>query len=321
MQQPDHQGRRDSAVVNPVVSGQHARTWTEVLAGARRYMLLRPVLFSTLFALLVLHWVAPSAFDLGTLILLLGIYLVAVGSGGLEAARLSGSGGDRRRQERLAEDALRRAGRLQSHLDPCSATDDVINRLLASTTDPRRLVILAADDVEDALRAVYKHYTEAERMAGTSNGVDLPMIFQVQELIYRGLLPPDVYETAEPILALREIAQGPRSQITQQVARDVARVTQAIILRIQSMGIRIQPARAQLMWLRHDVDEADDDPMRDSQREQELRGADMAPPDDANPANPAYLAASVAKDRTGQDAAWRDPRSRLGAQPTSDSLP
>jgi hypothetical protein len=320
VQQPNHPTRGDSAVVNRVVQRQHGQTGAELLATARRYLLLRPTLFGTLLLLLLLHLVAPSAFDLGTLMLLLGIYLVAVGSGGLEAARLSGTGGDRRRQERLAEDALRRAGRLQSNLDPCSATDDVVNRLLASTSDPRRLVITAADEIEGALRAVYKHYTEAERMAGTSNGTDLPLILQVQELIYRGLLPPDIYETAEPILSLREIAQGPRSQISQAVARDVARVTQAIILRIQSMGIRIAPPRAPLTWLRHDVDEADDDLSRDGQRELESQGADSNPVDDIDPANPALFATPLVKDRAGQDATWRDPRSRLGTHPTTDSF-
>jgi hypothetical protein len=283
-------------------------------------MLLRPVLFGTLLALLLLHWIAPSAFDLATLFLLLGIYLVAVGSGGLEAARLSGTGGDRRRQERLAEDALRRAGRLQSHLDPCSATDDVVNRLLAATRDSRRLVILAADEVEDALRAVYRHYAEADRMAGTSNGTDVPLIFQVQELIYRGLLPPDVYETAEPILTLRDIAEGPRSQISPQVARDVARATQAIILRIQSMGIGIQPSRTPLTWIRHDMDDADDDPYRDSHGDLDSRAGDAALDDDES-ANPAYLGAPSPRDRMSQDAVRRDARSRLAAPTTTDPLP
>jgi hypothetical protein len=255
-------------------------------------------------------------------VLLFCIYLVAMGPGGLEMARLSGSGGDRRRQERLAEDALRRAGRLQSHLDPCSATDDVINRLLAATTDPRRLVMLAAEEVEEALRAVYRHYAEAERMAGTSNGTDVPLIFQVQELIYRGLLPPDVYETAEPILNLREIAEGPRSQISQQVARDVARVTQAIILRIQSMGIRIQPARAPLTWLRPDGDDPDDDAVRGNQRDLESRAVDALAPIDAEPAGSAVLAAPAAtRERPGSDGVRRDTRARLGTQASTDPLP
>ncbi len=319
MQQPDHPARRDPATAGPVVHRQHAEAGADLLTTMRRYMLMRPVLFGTLLVLLVLHWMAPSAFDMGTLLLLLGIYLLAVGSGGLEAARLSGSGGDRRRQERLAEDALRRAGRLQSHLDPCSATDDMVNRLLAATTDARRLVILAAEEVEDALRAVYRHYTEAERMAGTSSGTDLPLIFQVQELIYRGLLPPDVYETAEPILTLRDIAAGPRSQISQQVARDVARATQAIILRIQSMGIRIQTVRAPLTWLRHDVDEADDDPLRDAQRDLEQRAAE--PVLDDEPTNAAYFGATAAKDRVGQDPVRRDARPRLGTPTSTDPVP
>jgi hypothetical protein len=159
-------------------------------------------------------------------------------------------------------------------------------------------------------------------MAGTSNGTDLPLIFQVQELIYRGLLPPDVYETAEPILTLREIAEGPRSQMAPQVARDVARVTQAIILRIQSMGITIQPARAPLTWLRHEGDEADDDTQRDGQRDLDLRAADAASPEDLDPLSAGYFASSaVPRERVGPETARRDVRTRVGTPSTTDPVP
>lgn len=261
MQQRVQPARQEPEVANPLVKQLRAQAGTDIFAATRRYLMMRPVLFASLAILLVLHWATPSAFDLATMILLLGIYLVAVGSGGLEAARLSGTGGDRRRQERLAEDALRRAGRSQSHLDPCTATDDVVNRILASGSDPRHMVILAANEVETALRAVYRHYSEAERLAGTANGTDLPLVFEVQELVYRGLLPPDIYDTAEPILALREMAERGRSQISQQVATEIARATQAIILRVQSLGVKIQPTRPPPARLRPEPDGADDDPL------------------------------------------------------------
>jgi len=48
----------------------------------------------------------------------------------------------------------------------------------------------------------------------------------------------------------------------------VARVTQAIILR-SVHGYQDCAPRATLTWLRHDVDEADDDLLRDGQRELE----------------------------------------------------
>jgi hypothetical protein len=262
VQQPDHPVTHDHVPVMPVVHRSRAMNAADLMPEIRRYMMMRPVVFGTLLVLLLLHLIFSTVFDLGTLFLLLGVYLLAVGSGGLEAARLSGTGGDQRRQERLAEDALRRAGRLQSHLDPCTATDDVVNRILASGNDPRRMVIVAGNEVEDALRAVYRHYSEAERMAGTSNGTDLPLTFLVQELIWRGLLPPDVYDTSEPILSLREIATVPRSQISRSVATDIARATQAVILRVQSLGIKIHPNRVPLAWLRHETLE-ENDPLDD----------------------------------------------------------
>jgi hypothetical protein len=89
-------------------------------------------------------------------------------------------------------------------------------------------------------------------MAGTSNGTDLPLTFMVQELIWRGLLSPDIYDTAEPILSLREVAMAPRAAITAQTAGDVARATQAVVLRVQSLGIEIRPQRRPLAWMRED---------------------------------------------------------------------
>jgi hypothetical protein len=114
------------------------------------------------------------------------------------------------------------------------------------------MVILAGNEVEDALRAVYRNYSEAERMAGTSNGTDLPLTFMVQELIWRGLLSPDIYDTAEPILSIREMAMAPRASISAQTASDVARATQAVVLRVQSLGIEIRPQRRPLAWMRED---------------------------------------------------------------------
>lgn len=221
----------------------------DLLLEIRRYMMMRQVLFGCACLLLLLHLILPAALDLGSILLLAGIYLLAVGSGGLEAARLSASG-DQRRQERLAEDALRRAGRAQSHLEPGSATDEVATRILASSDDPRRALILAGNEVEDALRAVYRHFSESERLAGTTSAAELPLQFMVQELIWRGLLAPDIYDTAEPILALREMAQGPRAQIRPQTAGDVARAAQTVVLRVQSLGVDIHPRKAPLAWMR-----------------------------------------------------------------------
>jgi hypothetical protein len=291
--------------------------------------MLRPVLFGTLLVLLLLHLIASSVFDLGTLVLLLGIYLLTVGSGGLEAARLSGSGGDRRRQERLAEDALRRAGRLQSHLDPCTATDDVVNRILASGNEPRRMVIVSGNEVEDALRAVYRHYSEAERMAGTSNGTDLPLPFLVQELIWRGLLPPDVYDTAEPILSLRDVALAPRSQIMPQVANDIARATQAVILRVQSLGIKLQTNRVPLAWLRHDPVEHDNDslyesttePVDEGRREFDGVAAEPAAVEDGQALDGDHLDAPTLKEPVASEAARRELRPLKNISEASDSHP
>jgi hypothetical protein len=299
-----------------------------VLPEVRRYLMMRPVLSAALLVLLILHWAFGSVFDLATLILVFGMYLLAVGSGGLEAARLSGNGGDRRRQERLAEDALRRAGRLQSHLDPCTATDDVVNRILSSSNDPRLMVIVAGNEVEDALRAVYRHYSEADRMAGTTNGTDLPLTVLVQELIWRGLLPPDAYDTAEPILSIRELAREPRSQITPQVASDIARASQAVILRVQSLGIRIQPNRTPLAWLRHDANGHDDDLLHDraadhdfsedskhAQRivDSEVVGEDVHVLDGDN------LDAPILREPVTSEAARRELRTRQSAPESSDS--
>jgi hypothetical protein len=115
------------------------------------------------------------------------------------------------------------------------------------------MVIVAGNEVEDALRAVYRHYSESERTAGTSNGTDLPLTFLVQELIWRGLLSPDIYDTAEPILALRDMAIEPRARIEPRTATDAARATQAVVLRVQSLGIEIRPRRTSLPWTRTDV--------------------------------------------------------------------
>lgn len=255
MHESEHPAATDAMPVTPVEP--KPRTMPKVslplgpdlLPELRRYLMMRQVLLGALVLLLLLHLAAPGLFDLGTLLLLAGLYALIVGSGGLEAARL-GSAGDRRRQERLAEDALRRAGRLQSHLEPGSATDDVASRILAQGREPRQAVILAGNEAEDALRAVYRHYAQAERMAGTTDGTGVPLTFLVQELIWRGLLAPDIYDTAEPILALREIALAPRTQIAPQVANDCVRAAQAVALRVQSLGIEIHPRRTPLSWLR-----------------------------------------------------------------------
>ena len=253
MQHSDHPAKADAQ--SPSLAGIKSRPLpgADLLPEIRRYLMMRSVLFGIVVILLLLHLIAPSVFDFATLLLLGIIYLLAVGQGGLEAARLSGTGGDLRRQERLAEDALRRAGRLQSNLEPGSSTDDVVNRILASGSDPRRMVIVAGNEVEDAVRAVYRHFSEAERMAGTSNGSDLPLTFLVQELIWRGLLSPDIYDTAEPILALRDMAMAPRAQIQPHIANDIARATQAVVLRVQSLGIEIHPRRVPLAWLRSET--------------------------------------------------------------------
>ncbi|HVC80268.1 MAG TPA: hypothetical protein VNL35_07190 [Chloroflexota bacterium] len=247
-----------AAVAQPQTGGMAPRPITggDLLPRLRRYLMTRSVVCGVVVVVLLLHLVAGKVFDLGTLLLLAVLYALIVGTGGLEAARNSGAGSDSRRQERLAEDALRRAGRLQSHLEPCTATDDVVNRILASGTDPRKMAILAGNEVEDALRAVYRHFSDAERMAGTSNGTDLPLTFLVQELIWRALLSPDIYDTAEPILALREIAMSPRAGIQPRVATDIARATQAVVLRVQSLGIDIHPRRVPLSWLREPPEEA-----------------------------------------------------------------
>jgi hypothetical protein len=222
----------------------------ELLPQVRRYLMTRSVACVVVVVLLILHLVFANVFDIGTLLIIAVLYALIVGTGGLEAARDSGSGGDFRRQERLVEDALRRAGRSQSHLEPGTAADDVVNRILAGGSDPRRMVILAGNEVEDALRAVYRHFSDAERTAGTSNGTDLPLTFLVQELIWRGLLSPDIYDTAEPILALRDLAMLPRATVQPAVATDIARATQAVILRVQALGIDIRPRRVPLTWLR-----------------------------------------------------------------------
>ncbi|HVA88719.1 MAG TPA: hypothetical protein VNL71_02650 [Chloroflexota bacterium] len=253
-----HSDQPDPAATSLPQSGGTAPrpiTGGDLLPQLRRYLMTRSVVCGVVVVLLLLHLVLGKVFDLGTLLLLAILYALIVGTGGLEAARNSGAGSDSRRQERLAEDALRRAGRLQSHLEPCSATDDVVNRILASGGDPRRMAILAGNEVEDALRAVYRHFSDAERMAGTSNGTDLPLTFLVQELIWRALLSPDVYDTAEPILALRELAMSPRASIQPRVATDIARATQAVVLRVQSLGIDIHPRRVPLSWLREPLED------------------------------------------------------------------
>jgi hypothetical protein len=328
VQQPDHPATHDPVPVIPVVRSSRAMNAVDLMPEIRRYMMMRSVLFGTLLVLLLLHLIFSSVFDLGTLFLLLGVYLLAVGTGGLEAARLSGTGGDQRRQERLAEDALRRAGRLQSHLDPCTATDDVVNRILASGNDPRRMVIVAGNEVEDALRAVYRHYSEAERMAGTSNGTDLPLPFLVQELIWRGLLPPDIYDTSEPILSLREIATAPRSQIARSVATDIARATQAVILRVQSLGIKIHPNRVPLAWLRHETLEDDDPldeiaPTRVDELESEAASheSDGVSNDDGRIVDGDRLEGPMLKEPVVSEAARRELRPRQNVPETTDARP
>lgn len=252
-----HSDQTDPAAVSvPQPGGMTRRSINgeELLPLLRRYLMMRSVVCGVVVVLLLLHFIFGKVFDLGTLLLLVLLYALIVGAGGLQAARDSGVGGDARRQERLVEDALRRAGRLQSHLEPCSATDDVVNRILASGSDPRRMVILAGNEVEDALRAIYRHFSEAERMAGTSNGTDLPLTFLVQELIWRGLLAPDIYDAAEPILDLRQLAMAPHAGVQPRIASDIARATQAVILRVQSLGIEIHPRRVPLSWLREPLE-------------------------------------------------------------------
>jgi hypothetical protein len=233
-----------------LVHKSHLAAGGDLLLEIRRYLLMRQVVLIGVALLLILHWIFPAPFDWTTMVLIAVLYALLVGSGGLEAARLSGTGGDLRRQERLAEDALRRAGRLQSHLEPGTATNEVLERILASGQDPRRAAILAGNEVEDALRAVYRHFAENERLAGTATGAELPIVFMVQELIWRGLLAPDIYDTAEPVLALRDMALTPRVQIEPGTASDAARAAQAIVLRVESLGIEIRPRRVPLAWMR-----------------------------------------------------------------------
>ncbi|MGH2346590.1 MAG: hypothetical protein ACRDG4_15300, partial [Chloroflexota bacterium] len=277
-----HSDQPDSAVSPPRAGTPMLRSiaGAELLPQVRRYMMTRSVACLVAVVLLVLHLIFANVVDIGTLLLIAVLYALIVGTGGLEAARDSGSGGDLRRQERLVEDALRRAGRSQSHLDPGSAADDVVNRILAGGSDPRRMVILAGNEVEDALRAVYRHFSDAERTAGTSNGTDLPLTFLVQELIWRGLLSPDIYDTAEPILALRDLAMLPRATIQPQVATDIARATQAVILRIQALGIDIRPRRIPLSWLR-------EAPTDEPEPRAPTSDEDASEPKPAEPAEPA----------------------------------
>lgn len=248
MQQSDRPARTDHPPVRPVVRKPSIALGPEMLIEVRRYLMMRPVVLGGLVLALLLHWFVPGVFDVATVLLLAAIYLLAVGAGGLEAARLSGAGD--RRQERLADDALRRAGRLQSQLEPASATDEVYARIASPGAGPSQVAIKAGNEVEDALRAVYRHYAEAERVAAGTNGSDLPLTFMVQELIWRALLEPNIYDTAEPILALRDLALTPRMQIQMQVAHDAARAAQSVVLRIQSLGIEIHSKRQPLAWLR-----------------------------------------------------------------------
>ena len=282
MQQSD---QPDSAGSPPQASTSLARpiTGAELLPQIRRAMMTRSVACAAALVLLFLHLVFAKQFDVGTLFLVAIIYALIVGSGGLEAARDSGSGGDVRRQERLVEDALRRAGRSQSHLEPSSAADDVVNRILAGGSDPRRMVILAGNEVENALRAVYRHFSDAERTAGTSNGTDLPLTFLVQELIWRGLLSPDIYDTAEPILALRDLAMLPRAVVQPRVATDIARATQAVILRVQALGIDLRPRRVPLSWLREPViDEPDEHALKSDAEERDSISTGEYEPEDGD---------------------------------------
>jgi hypothetical protein len=190
------------------------------------------------------------------------------------------------------------------------------------------MVVLAGDEVEEALRAVYGHYSEAERMAGTANGTDLPLVFEVQELIYRGLLPPDVWDTAEPILTLREIAMAPRSQISSQVATDIARATQAIILRIQSLGIKFHASRVPLAWLRHDGDYVDDSSSASSrehvievEREHDPQVGDLAPADDGEIVDGDRLGSPLLRAPVASEASRWELRPRPGVQEPTDSQP
>ncbi|HWE60731.1 MAG TPA: hypothetical protein VHB98_03395 [Chloroflexota bacterium] len=287
MQHRDQPIQTDVTLAPPVdpkprlVQKSHVLLSADTVQEIRRYLMMRSVVFGGLCVLLILHWVFPAAFDITTVVLVAGLYLLIVGSGGLEAARLSGSGGDHRRQERLAEDALRRAGRLQSHLEPGTATDEVLTRILSAGHEPRRAVILAGNEVEDALRAVYRHFADAERLAGTSSGADLPLPFLVQELIWRGLLAPDIYDTAEPVLALREMALAPRAQIQPQTAGDAARAAQAIVLRVQSLHIEIHPRRVPLAWMRPEPPAAPVE--HDQPLESSAMPANVAPPEEPLP--------------------------------------
>jgi hypothetical protein len=258
VQHPDQPVHTDVMPVQPadpkprLVHKPQLPSGSDLLPEIRRYLMMRRVVLIGVCVLLILHWVFPGFMDFTAVLLIACVYALAVGSGGLEAARLSGTGGDQRRQERLSEDALKRAGRLQSHLEPGTASDEVVQRILAGGDDPRRAVILSGNEVEDALRAVYRHFAENERLAGTSTGADLPLTFIVQELIWRGLLAPDIYDTAEPVLALRDLAQTPRVQIEQRTANDAARAAQAVVLRVESLGIEIRSRRVPLAWMRNE---------------------------------------------------------------------
>jgi hypothetical protein len=305
---------------------------SDLLPEIRRYLMMRPVVFAGLIVLLVLHWLDQSAFDFTTVLLLAAIYVLIVASGGLDVARLSTTGGEKRRQERLAEDALRRAGRLQSHLEPGTASDAVMNRVMASAHEPRRAVLLAGNEVEDALRAVYRHYSEAERLAGTSNSTDLPLSFMVQELIWRGLLAPDIFDTAEPVLSLRDMALEPRAAILPQTAGDCARAAQAIVLRIESLGIQIHPRRMPLAWLKQepegvqpqrpaaDVEDQFQNPSDASPVDPELDSADDDPEVDLESIAPQRDSNGVRSER-GAGERSRQPKPSVSVEPGPEDLP
>ena len=318
--------RRSGLVQRPAMLAE-----SDLLPEIRRYLLMRPVAFCGLILLLVLHWLDPSAFDFTAVLLIAAIYALIVASGGLDMARLSTTGGDKRRQERLAEDALRRAGRLQSHLEPGTASDAVMHRVMASAHEPRRAILLAGNEVEDALRAVYRHYAEAERLAGNSNGTDLPLSFMVQELIWRGLLAPDIYDTAEPVLSLRDMAMEPRAVILPQTAGDCARAAQAIVLRIESLGIQIHPRRMPLAWLKPEPESAQTnstpaDTTEDYQPEQEAAvdtelgdgGDDLA--DGVETVVPQGESNGLRADRNASDRA-RQPRQTVSGEALPEDLP
>jgi hypothetical protein len=84
------------------------------------------------------------------------------------------------------------------------------------------------------------------------------------------------------------MALEPRAAILPQVAGDAARAAQAIVLRVESLGIQIHPRRAPLAWLRQDGEVAADPALSppaplEADEDEEPSGADQEDEPDAGP--------------------------------------